>query len=164
MGKIQQADLENHLEAVDRDLIEQNIAASLWYPLDSYERIVQLVRQAEGGVGAEYWIRFGRENAEDVLASSAVQVFLKAARGFGPRAGIALIKLARLFFNFGEWSWEGDSLEKFKIEVSEAQYLSESVRLGALGFMLHLAQLFAGHEVRIVSERPSNDVVIYRTG
>jgi len=163
LGKIGEPDLDAQLDAEDRWILEQRVAPTLWYPITSYERIVELVRAAEGGVGDAYWVRFGRENGEDVLESKAVSVFLRSARGFGPRAGIALIKLSQIFFNFAEWSFEGKTLESFTIDVRKATAMPDSVRLGTLGFIIHLVCKFVGDEIDIVSERPSRDHVIFRT-
>lgn len=162
-GKLTDDVIEARLERDDREILDHRINTTLWYPIDSYDRIMLLLREVEGGTGDEWWIRFGEEHAEELLLFRPVQVIMRGARSFGSRAGSALIKLSRLYFNFGEWSFDGDSLESFTAEVRETAPMSEPCRLIVLGFIRYLVRQFVGHDVTIVSERPAEDVIIYRT-
>jgi hypothetical protein len=114
-------------------------------------------------MGDGWWIRFGEEHAEQLLLYPPVQMMMRGAQTFGSRAGIALIKLSKLYFNFGKWSFDGESLESFTAEVRETAPMSEPCRLIVLGFIRHLVREFVCHDVTIVSERPAEDVIIYRT-
>jgi hypothetical protein len=162
-GKLADDVIEARLERDDQEMLDQRIATTLWYPIDSYDRIMLLLREVEGGMGDEWWIQFGEEHAEELLLFRPVQVMLRGARGFGSRAGIALIKLSTLYFNFGTWSFDGEGLESFTAKVQDATPMSDPCRLIVLGFIRYLVRKFVGHDVTIVSERPSKDVIIYRT-
>ncbi len=162
-GKITESELNAFLQEDDRAFIDERVAATFWYPIDSYARMMHMLREAEGGNGNDYWINFGRETAIEVLQTAPVQIVLKGARPFGPRAGMALVKMARLFYNFGEWAFEGEILDDFVIESSGVEGLPELSRYGTQGFIQYFAEEFLGHEVPMTSLRPSRDVVIYKT-
>jgi hypothetical protein len=162
-GKLQQSELEVHLDDDDLQLLDQRIAPTLWYPIDCYERVMLLVRSSEGGVGDGYWVRFGAETAAEAFESKSVQIILTGARAFGPRAGVALIKLSGLFYNFAEWQWEGEITGQFSITARGASAMPELARHGSLGFIQHFAEEFLGRAVPMTSDRPTRDVIIYRT-
>jgi hypothetical protein len=162
-GKLTDEALEAKLEPEDLELLEQRVAPTLWYPIDAYDRIMLLLRETEGGMGDDWWIRYGEASAAEILAFGPVQAMLKGARSFGPRAGIVLVRMSTLYFNFSKWHFEGESLEAFEVEVSGAEPMSEPCRLIVLGFLRHLAQVFVGHEVAIESDRPVQSRIIYRT-
>jgi len=162
-GKLGEELIEDRLRPVDRAILEHRIATTLWYPIDSYDRIMLLLRDVEGGIGDDWWVRFGEEHAKELLLFRPVQVILRGARSFGSRAGGVLVKLANFYFNFGQWHFEGESLDRFTCEVRETAPMSEPCRLIVLGFIRHLVRDFQGHEVPIVSERPADDVIVFRT-
>jgi len=162
-GKLDDFQLESWLDSEDLRFIDQRIAPTLWYPIDCYERMMLLVRTTEGGVGDEYWVRFGAETAAEVFESKSVQIIMKGARAFGPRAGVALIKLSGLFYNFAQWEWEGEITGSFSITATGATPLPELSRHGSLGFIQYFAEQFVGRKVPMTSERPTPDIVIFRT-
>ena len=162
-GKLSDLELDLKLQEADRALLESPIGPTLWYPVVSFERLLLLLRDQEGGIGNDYFVTLGVDTAEASLSTGAVQVLLKGARAFGPRAGIALIKLSKLYFNFSEWDFEGDDLEHFTVVVSDAAPLPEPCRYTTLGFMQHLVLQFTGKRVRLTSQRPSADRIVYKT-
>jgi hypothetical protein len=161
-GKLTREKMEERLQPEDFEILDRRIAMTLWYPLESYERIVRLIQEVEGGVGDRFWVRFGEETAKESLSSAALQVLIKGARKFGNRAGIPLVKLGNLFFNFSHWHFEGDDLEHFTIEITDAGPMPEIVRHAAQGFVQHLVYEFTGKHVKISAERPTLDRVIFR--
>jgi hypothetical protein len=162
-GKLSDEVLEAKLEPEDIEMLEQRIALTLWYPIDAYDRIMLLLREIEGGMGDDWWIQYGEASAAEILAFGPIQAMLKAARGFGPRAGIVLVRMSSLYFNFSKWRFDGESLESFEVVVTGAAPMSEPCRLIVLGFLRHLAKVFVGHEVLLESDRPSHSRIIYRT-
>lgn len=162
-GAIKESQLDACLEEGDRAFIDQRIAPTLWYPIDCYARMMMMLRDAEGGSGNDYWIQFGRETALEVVQTTPVQIVLKGARPFGPRAGMALIKMSSLFYNFGSWKFTGEILDDFVIESSGVSDLPELSRFGTLGFIQYFAEEFLGHSVPMTSIRPQRDKVIYKT-
>ena len=162
-GKLSDADLDARLEPDDLTMLEQRISPTLWYPIDSYDRIVALLFDVECGIGDGWWIDYGEETAAELLEFGPIQALLKGARSFGPRAGIVLVRMSKLYFNFSKWHFEGDSLESFNVEVTDAEPMSEPCRLIVLGFLRHLAQVFVGHEVPVESYRPVPGRIVYQT-
>lgn len=163
-GKLCKADLERKLEATDRELLEARIGPTLWYPIASYERMLRLLRDREGAAGNDFFVAFGTDTAADSLGTGPIQILLKGAKAFGARAGIALIKLSKLYFNFSEWHFEGNDLEQFVIEVTDAADFPEPCRYSTLGFMQYLVLEFTGEAVQLSSQRPTRDRIVYRTG
>lgn len=162
-GKLTHEKMEERLQPEDFEILGKRIAATLWYPLENYERIVLLIQEIEGGVGDRFWVQFGEDTARETLSSAAVQVLIKGARKFGNRAGIPLVKLGNLFFNFSEWRFEGDDLEHFTIEITGAEPMPEIVRHAVQGFIQHVVFEFTGSPIKVTAERPRRDTVIFRS-
>jgi len=161
-GKLTREKMEDRLEPEDFEILDKRITPTLWYPLENYERIVRLIQEAEGGVGDRFWVRFGEDTARETLSSAAVQVLIRGARKFGDRAGIPLVKLGKLFFNFSEWRFEGDNLEHFTIEITDAEPMPEIVRHAVQGFIQHVVFEFTGKKVECTGERPRPDTIVFR--
>ena len=162
-GKLTDEVLEAKLEPEDLDMLEQRISPTLWYPIDAYDRVMDVLRETEGGMGDDWWVQYGAASAAEILDFRPIQALLRAARGFGPRAGTVLVRMSPLYFNFSKWRFDGESLEDFEVEVTEAEPMSEPCRLIVLGFLRHLAQEFLGHEILLESDRPAHGRIIYRT-
>jgi hypothetical protein len=161
-GKLTREKMEERLLPEDFEILGKRIAPTLWYPLANYERIVTLIQEVEGGVGDRFWVKFGEDTARETLGSKAIQVLIMGAKKFGDRAGIPLVKLGSLFFNFSEWQFEGDDLEHFTITISEAGPMPEIVRHAVQGFIQHIVEEFTGKPVNVTGERPRRDKIVFR--
>lgn len=155
--------IESRLEPEDRAILENRVRPTLWYPIENFDRLMLLLRDIEGGADDEWWVEYGVESAADILSFAPIQIILRGARSFGPRAGKALVKMSSLYFNVGRWRFEGDSMESYEVEVSEAEGLSDICRLISLGFLRYVTRDFVGREVGIESSRPTRDLILYRT-
>jgi len=137
-GKLTRDKMEERLLPEDFEILDKRIASTLWYPLANYE-----------------------DTARETLGSAAVQVLIKGAKKFGNRAGIPLVKLGSLFFNFSTWQFEGDDLEHFTITISDAGPMPEIVRHAVQGFVQHIIYEFTGKPVKVTGERPRHDKIVF---
>ncbi len=160
-GRLTREKLEERLLPEDLEILDKHVTKTLWYPLANYERIVTLIQEIEGGIGERFWVKFGEETARETLSSTAIQVLMRGARKFGDRAGIPLVKLGSLFFNFSKWQFEGDNFEHFTITITEASDMPEIVRHAVQGFIQHVVLEFTGKAVKVIGERPTRDRIVF---
>ncbi len=142
-------------------LLDSGAAPTFWYPMAAQDRIGKLLMAAEGAGDPGYWVRVGRESADEILSARTIEVLLTGARAFGERAGGALVRMASLAFSVGDWRYEGDRLEEFHIVVDAAEELPESVRYNTEGFIGVLADRFVGVRMRVASHRPAHDRIVF---
>jgi hypothetical protein len=74
-----------------------------------------------------------------------------------------MTSLAGAIFNVSRWRYRkvpGDPLTN-RIEVSDAAELPEVSRLAAQGFIQYSATRMTGGEVRVTSERPAPDRIVF---
>ena len=164
-GRITRDELEDELEKEDLDLLDGEVVPGLWYPISSFARLLTLALERDGQTKPEDWVRVGFEAGEKLLAGQAHQKVLSTAETWGDRSGFALVNLAPLLFNFSKWSFASESRSSrlFRVEVSEAREFPEVLRYMAQGVVEFLATRVQGRPVKVVSERPEPDLVVFRT-
>src|SRR5688572_7138229 len=142
-GRISADRLELSLEPHDLALLESKVQPALWYPIESYRRLSELLLEVAGGGDPQYIVDRG-ERAAQRLWESGLYVQLqhgeeKAAKA--RRAGGALsardarlvTTLSGAIFNFTRWSYRVDENDAV-IEVNEAERFPEVSMLSARGF------------------------------
>jgi hypothetical protein len=156
-GKLAREVLEARLEAGDLQILEQKVLPGLWYPLSSFDRLLEVATadlRAEGGMDA--LADLGREGAGRVLGSEHYGALVDAARGAGKLAGPRLLRLAPLLCNVGRWSFKPEG-RAASVQLSEATAFPEALRYLAQGFLGYLGEQVAGRPVRVASRRPVAD-------
>jgi hypothetical protein len=121
-----------------------------------------LMRDTLGGGDDDYWVTLGRESAQEILSARSISIVLTGARAFGRRAGTALIRIASLVLNVGQWRYEGEDLTDFEVVVEDAGSIPEALRLNVQGFIQVLASQFSGRDVSCTSTRQAPDRIAYR--
>ena len=161
-GKLDDDSLAQWLCPEDLDLFDHGVHLAFWYPLDLYDRILAVLRDFEGAGDSAYCVRFGADSVQAITATPAARTVVDGARSFGSRSGVALVKLAELCFNFGQWSYEAGEDGAFTIETSGVARMPDSVRLMTQGFIGGLASQLSGTDVLCSSERVGRDRTVYR--
>lgn len=160
-GKLEADAALEWLDTGDLDLLESRVHLAFWYPVTLHDRFMRCLRDFEGAGDDRYWVEFGRDSVESIAQAPASGAIIDGAAAFGTRAGVALVRLADLCFNFGSWAYRGESLEHFEIEASDAAALPISIQISLEGFIATLATRLAGVEVRCTSERSSADRILF---
>jgi hypothetical protein len=152
-GAIKELDRAPQLTPGDLDILETMPMPTLWYPIDIQDRMLRLIRDIEGAGDDRYLHEFGRQSASSVLAFKSMSVITTGARALGERAGRMLIRMAGLGFNFGHWTFVGDSLHDFKVIVTEADGLPDTIRYNLQGFIEHLVESVTQLDIVCTSSR-----------
>jgi hypothetical protein len=148
-GKLSVSELEFRLGQDELDLLEQEIEPTLWYPIRSHDRLLEVKRDLLGAGEDRYLVELARRTAESLLSSGPYATMLESARSFGDRAGVPLIQMSKLIYNFTSWEYEGESLEDFTVHVSDARDFPETSRFSAEGFMGFVAEAMLGRPPRL---------------
>ena len=162
-GKIDRAAFEAKLAEEDRSLLEDEIVPGLWYPIESFGRLLELTLEMEGRP-REQWAQAGFEAAKAVLGAQAYERLVGVASKRGDRSGFVLVHLAPLFLNFSSWSFEQDPSDGslYHLNVSDAAALPEAAVALARGVIEYLSERVRGCHLSVSSERLGRDRIVFR--
>lgn len=163
-------DLEVRLAAEDLEYLRAPIQPALWYPIESYRRMAELLAEIEGGGRREYLMARGARTAERLFNEGLYQqlryadeVGVPSTREAVEKAIRLIITLYRSMFNFSDWSLDPDSRERgcFDIHVHEAAHFPEVLRYAAQGYVEFIAKRAGGDEASVTSERLEPDHILF---
>jgi hypothetical protein len=169
-GRLTREQLEKQLSSEDLEAMDSEIQPALWYPIDSYRRMAELLLAVEGEGRLEYMVARGARSAERLLNQGLYQQLNYADRHevTGEKEAIEhatrlIITLNRSIFNFSEWSFHGDPDDErcFRIEVCQAAEFPEVLRHATQGFIEFVAQRAADGWASVTSERTSPDRIVF---
>jgi hypothetical protein len=161
-GVLDRDEIEARLERADLALVDDKILVGAWYPVDAMGRILELVWEEESQRRTEALRERGRRVAAQ-LAESGLYRQVQASRSrHGQEFGRMLTSLAGAMFNFMRWSYETDDGGRTsRIVVAEANGWPEVLRIATEGFIETLVAAAGGRAVRVTSERPTPDRVVF---
>ena len=170
-GRIAEELLAAGLAPEDFQILDEKVQAALWYPIESYRRLTELLLEIEGQGDPSYVIHRG-ELAGRRLFDSGIYVQLQhgeekalaARRGegsFRERDGRLMVSLSGAMFNFASWSYRVEGHESV-IEITDAADFPEVSRWAVQGFLQYTTSRLRGVPVVVESERPAPDRVVYR--
>jgi hypothetical protein len=172
-GRIAREAVAARLDAEDLQVLQNAIVPSLWYPLACYRRMTELLWEIDGHGDPAYLLARGARTAERLFDAGLYQQMQRGEQiGTGKRArsegwteseGNLLTSLAGAIFNVSRWRYRnqpGDPSVN-RIEVSEAAELPDVSRLAAQGFIEYAASRISGSKVRVSSERPTLDRIVF---
>lgn len=173
-GRVAREELEVRLDAADLPYAEEKVLPALWYPIETYRRFTELLMEIEGGGRPEYVVRRGARAAERLFALGIYQQLRRGEqlaeeiRSSGStwtqQDGALMASLAGAMFNFTSWRFVADPEGRgaHRIEVSDAAALPEVARFAAQGFIEYTSTRLARAHVRVTSERPAPDRVVFQ--
>jgi hypothetical protein len=172
-GRIAREALEARLEKEDLTVLDDKVLPGLWYPLAMYRRMTELLWESEGLRDPAYLIARGARSAERLFEAGLYQQMRrgeemgaeKRQRGeaWSEFDGNLMTSLAGAIFNVSRWRYRqvaGDP-DTRQIEVCEAAELPEVSRLAAQGFIEYMASRLTGSAIRVTSERPTPDRMVF---
>ena len=172
-GRLSREALEARLEAEDLRVLDDKVLPGSWYPLACYRRMTELLWEIEGHRDPAYLLARGARTAERLFEAGIYQQLRRGEEigtqkrerneGWSASDGNLLTSLAGAIFNVSRWRFcnEPDDPSVNRIEVSEAGELPDVSRLAAQGFIEYAATRIAGAPVRVASERPSPDRIVF---
>ncbi len=165
LGRVRREELEARLAPEDLEILDQKIVAGLWYPVATLGRVLEITHQGRGVDGSpEAAVGVGVDAARRLFSSQIYRDYLASAETRGPRsAGVALVRLAPLLCNFTRWSYDPGAADsdRFVVGVENAREFPDVLRFIAQGCIQYLAERVNECPVRLTSERPSPDRIVY---
>jgi hypothetical protein len=180
-GRISQEEVDARLATEDLALLEGEITASAWYPMESYARLMDLLGEVEGGGKDAYFVERGRGSARRLMESGLYQQLAFLSRwnetsGSTDGSQSTLIadyarnlrmvsSLASAIYNVGKWVVEPDPEHAGRvcIAVREARPYTDPMRLAIEGFLNECARSSNEDLAHLhVSERPAPDLMLFR--
>lgn len=165
-GSISRDVLEARLHADDLRLLEGKVVAALWYPLECYGRLMELLYEYEGRRSTEYLIERGRRAADRVRATGLYSQLNSDWSTWGDRVGKILATLGPAMYKDTQWRIDldrtGRSGMALRLEVDCPPEFPDVCRWPTQGFIEALAQLYSGETtIRIRSERVSPERMVF---
>jgi hypothetical protein len=163
-GRIQLDELEAHLRPEDLEILRQNVLASVWYPLGTYERLTQLMLRVEGGGELRYVVERGRKAAERLRNSRIYGQLARNRKDLRERVGRVMVTIGPGMYQDTQWSFrhESDNGIDFQIDTQVPREFPDLARYAAQGFIEYLSNLDRECLVLVSSERPSPKLVVFR--
>jgi hypothetical protein len=162
-GKIAQDELTSSLKPEDLEYLDEPVLPTLWYPIDVFDRYLELLWRVDGGSREEYLVRRGAAAAERIFASGTYADLMATAEKWGGnQIAMALIGLSSQLHNFTRWQLVGNfDDDEFDIEVCDAKDYPEVARLTGQGFIEKLYSRSSNRDLTVTSRRPSSDRVLF---
>lgn len=175
-GAVARDQLHRWLRPEDIALLDEKIGVSSWYPINSYTRMGELLRDVQGGGSNEYLRQCGRQTARRLLEAglySQLEYLHRAEIGkaSGDRARFEafgrdlrlLTTISASILSFSRWAMklDPDHDSQYMIEVSEAQDFPEVLCWRSDGFINEMATHHGESDLWRWS-RPRQDLVVFR--
>jgi hypothetical protein len=163
-GRLTQSELEQRLQPADFEYLGKQLAASMWVPIATYDRVVRMVCDFESDGDPEGYLRLrGLRAAERLHKLGVYKQFEASYETWGSKLGKISTTIASVLYNFTRWSFEmGENERDYRIVVDDALHFPESLRFVGEGVMVYFARLQAPvSKVEVTSERVRPDQVVY---
>lgn len=175
-GRISWREVERRLPAGDIEILRQRMNAGGWYDVQVYGRLLELLKEVEGGGRNEYLRKRGAGSAEALIQAGIYPQMeylnrTQAAKEGDPESRFQafgrdlrlLTSLHASILNFGVQTpvVDPDTPHRYMLEITEASPMPESLCWTTDGFMNRMS---SQHEMTDLWrwERPSRDRVLYR--
>jgi hypothetical protein len=175
-GQVTRDELEDRLEPGDLQILDSQIQLTQWYDIRCCERLVNLLRDVEGGGRNEYLRQRGAQAAERLLKAGLYQQMEYLSRTQVAMATNAkerflaygrdlrlLTTLSVSLLNFSRWDVRPDPdwSDRYRIEISEATDYPEVLAWQTDGLINRMATQHG--EASLWSwERVRPDLIVFR--
>ena len=170
-GRISPARIEKTLQPADLALLDTQIQPALWYPIQSYARLTEVLLDVLGRGDPQYIADRGARAAQR-LWESGLYVQLqhgeeKAAKArrtggvMSDRDARVITTLSGAIFNFTRWKYRVEETGSV-IEVSEAEALPEVSVWAARGFLEYVVSRLRRVDTSVAATRVARDRVEFR--
>jgi hypothetical protein len=171
-GKVRREQVEAALEPQDLELLAKQASPVAWVPVTTYARIVDLLLRYAGH-GDTAYLRGRGAHAAELAFDSGLYAQLRHSMAIGTlteesgednvfteRDGRLMASLSGAIFNFGVWSFR-DTPRAYLVEVRESAALPDVLRFAIEGFLEVMTERTSRRDVRVTSQRPSPDVLVF---
>jgi hypothetical protein len=168
-GRVSREKLEAKLGEEALAHLDESIQPSLWYPIESYRVLSELLVEIEGRGRIEYMFERGERSAQRLFNEGLYEQLRYASekaesdtRAQSQKAGRLIVTLAPAMFNFTRWSFHADpeTPKRFTIQVDDARDFPEVLRYSAAGFCHAVAETACKAKLSILHERVQPDRIL----
>jgi hypothetical protein len=157
-GRISRAEVEANLSADERALLETRVLPSSWYSLATYDKLMQLLLEKEGGGDLAYFVERGRRAADRLCKAGLYRQLEATLARWGENFGPLMSTLGSAMFSDTEWKVErradaGQSSHHIEVKIPAG--FPDSARYAAAGFIEYLGARASGSSVAVRTSRPS---------
>lgn len=161
-GKLDRDELEARLEAGDLAILDEKLLVGAWYPVDAMGRLFDLLWEESAQRRPEAARERGRRTATQLAESGLYRQVQVSRSREGKEFGRILTSIAGAMFNFMRWDYQSDDGGRTsRVVVSDAADWPEVMRIACEGFIETLVAAAGGRAVRVTSERPTPDRVVF---
>jgi hypothetical protein len=167
-GTIKLEALEARVETQDLEILESKIQAALWYPLDSFGRMTELLLETEGHGDKRYLIERGRRAAERIVASGVyTQLSSSVIETYGDRVGRVMVTLGPAMYRDTTWKHdtihgaEGEERIGFRVTMTAPVDFPDVCRHATEGFISYLTERTMDVPYIVRSERQTPQTLVF---
>lgn len=167
-GRVLREQVEARLDAGDLPFLDAKVDPTHWYPVATLGHFLDVLADLHGGDRREALIGIGRAAADMAARTGQYQQLDRDRRaGDGPggvlRHGRLVTSVITAFYDFSRMSFgpHPGEPDAFQIDWFDVAELPESNRHCAEGFIARVAQFASEGELRVASERPTPDHVVF---
>lgn len=173
-GCITRERLEAQLEKEDLELLETEIQPALWYSIYSYERLNQLMVEAEAGSDLEGYLRRNGHIMAKLLRKVGFYPQLEGSKwgeegsrntpSFSEWEIKRTLSLWQAMVNFSRWNCRRESEDPlvFRIDVDDAEHYVHLLRVANAGFLEGVFSHLANTPVCVEIDENRHDHFVYR--
>jgi hypothetical protein len=175
-GTLSESELERRLQPGDLEVLARGVSMMGWYDIRIHARMLELLKDAEGGGSDDYLRQRGAQSAERLLDAGLYQQLeylnrtqlsntadsLERFLAFGRDLRL-LTTLSGSIYNFMRWESQIDPEVKnrYLIRVSEATAFPDDMGWAAEGFINRMAMQHGDPDLWRW-QRPAPDLIVFR--
>jgi hypothetical protein len=168
-GRLSRVALERRLQAEDLSFLDANPMPTSWYPVETYDRLLRVLMDIEGGGETSYLVQRARKGMEALMRGGiykqlerAEAVAREQGDGWFERTGHILATLPTAFFDKGSWRLSRDERKKmFTLEGSGLEKLPQNVAHIVQGAVEYAAEQLIESPVRVAVQRTRDGRVVF---
>jgi hypothetical protein len=168
-GRLSRVALERRLEAADLPHLDANPLPTSWYPVETYDRLLRVLMDIEGGGETGYLVQRARKGMEALMRGGiykqlerAEAVAREQGDGWFERTGHILATLPTAFFDKGSWRLSRDERKKmFTLEGSGLEKLPPNVAHIVQGAVEYAAEQLIETPVRVSVQRTRDGRLVF---
>jgi hypothetical protein len=163
---ITREEVEARLEVGDLEMLDSKIMAASWYPMDTYARLITILRDVEGGGDVAYLVERGRSGAKRISATgiySQLNGIPEKREIYGERFGRFIATLGQAIFREVTFTHKRIDEESgppgYFLRLSVPRDFPDICRHPVQGFAAYLTEISLDEPYLVTSERTAPDLI-----